>query len=819
MAFSSLLPLLSLLAPLPEPATGTDADTLKSFHIDEAVVVASPKETKQLRRQPVSVTLFDADALSRRGVKAVNGLSTFAPNFYMPEYGSRLTSAVYIRGIGSRLNTPAVGLYVDNVPYMDKTAYHFHFQDIERVDVLRGPQGTLYGRNTMGGLIRVFTADPIKRQGTTLGAGWTSRTGGRRISGTTYIHPAERMGLSLGAFYEGSNGFRRNSTTGRKQDGEETGGGKLRWSWRPDEVLKIDLTASYEYSREDACPYFYLGETAGYEGQARCRLPESGNVIMQASGLPSVKPEITQNRASTYRRNLFNAGLGVEHRLPHFVLTSITAWQHLDDRLFMDQDFTAEDIFSLEQTQRMHTVSEEVALRSHAGDRRWQWTTGAFGMYQHMRTGCPVTFYADGMDYLNGQLAAVMPERPAVSLRFTDASLPFGSRFVTPAANFALFHQSTVNDLGLKGLSLTLGVRLDYDRRELRLDANTATPVNYRFDMSMGSAMAFGTDLTAQPTLHSRLAAHSVQVLPKGALSYTLPSGMGNAYFSVAKGYRAGGYNIQAYSELCQNALSRDMMLAVKEYSANAIGSLPLPDAAKENALRGMTAVLDRYTPDEPDASTLQYKPEHTWSYEAGAHLNFIDRKLLVDLAAFFMKTRDQQLARFADSGMGRMMVNAGRSRSVGLEASLRALLLDGRLQLGAGYGLTAATFTNYDLGNGTDYTGNRVPFVPRHTLSASADFRQTIHGCSWLHAVSCGADVSGAGSVVWDEANTFSQDFYATAAARFSLEFAHRLRLEIWGRNLTATRYATFSFESLNRRFAQYNTPRHFGADVKWSF
>ena len=68
----------------------------------------------------------------------------------MPDYGSKITSAVYIRGIGSRINTPAVGLYVDNIPYIDKSAFDFNFYDIERIDILRGPQGTLYGRNHDG---------------------------------------------------------------------------------------------------------------------------------------------------------------------------------------------------------------------------------------------------------------------------------------------------------------------------------------------------------------------------------------------------------------------------------------------------------------------------------------------------------------------------------------------------------------------------------------------------------------------------------------------------------------------------------------------
>ncbi len=797
-----------LLLPLLIAAAPTEADTLRQFNIEEAVVVASPKETKQLRRQPLSASLFSANEMKARHVESVKDLSASAPNFYMPSYGSRLTSAVYIRGIGSRINTPAVGLYVDNVPYIDKSAYDFAFNGVERVDVLRGPQGTLYGRNTMGGLVRVFTADPLTHHGTELSAGWTSRSGGRRISALTFLHPTDRMGLSLNAYYNGADGYYRNAFNHKKQDGSEAGGGRVRLAWKASDVVKIDWTASYEYSDENACPYFLTGTVADNQFTPRAE----GEVL-------------AQNRPSSYRRSLFNTGLGVEHRLNNMVLTSITSYQHLTDRMFMDQDFTSADVFSLEQRQYMNTCSEEIALRSRDPHARWQWTTGVFAMYQYQRTGCPVTFYADGVTMLNAQLAAAMPSRPAIDLAFTGETLPFNARMVTPSTNAALFHQSTINDLFVHGLSLTLGLRVDYDYRSLNLAAdNGAEALPYHFGMSMGQAMKFDTDLGADASFSGKLRHHSWQVLPKASLSYTLPRDLGNVYVTASKGYRSGGYNIQAYSDLSQTALRRAMMLGVKDYSIASINSLPLPDAQKQGAIQGMSSVLDAQIPAAPDLSTLYYKPEYTWSYEAGIHHDLAGKTLQLDLSAFYMKTRDQQLARFAESGLGRVMVNAGRSRSVGAELSLRSLLWDERLTLSASYGYTRATFTAYDLGTSAstgervDYTGNRVPFVPEHTFTATADLRQPLSH-SFFRAVSVGADVKGAGSVVWDEANTFSQNFYATLGARFGLEVAGGVSLELWGQNLTANRYATFAFDSMKNRFAQYGQPRHFGADLRWKF
>lgn len=792
---------LPLLLPLTLPA---EADTLRSFDIEEAVVVAQPKETAALRAQAASVSLFDASSLQRRGISAAKDLSALAPGFYMPAYGSRLTSAAYVRGVGSRSGQPAVGLYVDNIPYPDKTAYDFTFAAIDRVDILRGPQGTLYGAGTQGGLVRVFTADPFAHHGTTLSAGWTSRIGGRRVSATTYLHPGERVALSLSAYYNGQNGAFRNAATGEKQDGSDVGGGRLRLAWRPSERVRLDWTASYEYSHEDACPYFWDDAT---------------DETQQPTG------RIEQNRPSSYRRSLFNTGLSASHTFPRFVLTSTTAYQHLADRLFMDQDFTAADIFSLCQEQQLDNFSEELALRSRRDDaRRWQWTTGLYFQYQHAHTDCPVTFYGEGIDYLNGLIGANLPTSPQVSVSLTGSSLPFVSTLKTPALTTALFHQSTVRLVG--GLSATLGLRLDYDHRslDLRSGIEGGAAVPYHFAMSMGPTMSFSTDLEADATLNGHLRSDRWQVLPKAALNYELADGLGNVYLSVSKGYRAGGYNIQSYSDLSQSLLRRQLMLGVRDYSVEQINALPrLPEAAKQGAIAGMTSVLDKVTPAAPDVASLYYKPEYTWSYEFGLHHNLCERLLQLDLSAYYMRTRDQQISRFSESGMGRVLVNAGRSRSAGVEVSLRSLLLSERLQLSAAYGFTSARFTDYDLGAADDaaqqdYNGNRVPYVPAHTLSAAASFRQPI-ARSFVEAVEVGADVRGAGDIYWDEANTHSSVFYAVVGARLALEMRHGLSLSLWAKNLTATRYTTFSFESMDRRFAQFGQPRTFGVDLSVKF
>ena len=176
-------------------------DSLKIVDIEEVVVIATPKENRKLRDLPVAATVLSQDNMRANQVNSVKNLTGIVPNLFIPDYGSKLTTSIYIRGIGSRINTPSVGLYVDNIPYIDKSAFDFNYADIERIDILRGPQGTLYGRNTMGGLIKVHTKSPFTYQGTDIRMG-AATYNNYNVSLTHYHRTSDRFAFSTGGFYE-----------------------------------------------------------------------------------------------------------------------------------------------------------------------------------------------------------------------------------------------------------------------------------------------------------------------------------------------------------------------------------------------------------------------------------------------------------------------------------------------------------------------------------------------------------------------------------------------------------------------------------------
>ena len=782
-------------------------DTTKVIDIEEVVIIASPKETSKLRQLPASVSLISQKDMQANRITSLKSASNIVPNFFMPDYGSRLTSAMYIRGIGSRINTPAVGMYVDNIPYLDKSAFDFNFYDIERIDILRGPQGTLYGRNTMGGLVKVHTRSPFSYQGTDMKLGYGSGNNHRSASLTHYHRLNERFAFSAGGYYEGADGFYTNTHLNKKIDDMQAGGGRMRAIWLPADNWKFDLTVGYDYTDEGGYPYYYTGKLNGEEDRA------------------NLLGKIAYNRESSYRRSLLNTGLNIEHQAKNFIFNAVTGFQHLNDRMFMDQDFSPMDTYTIEQKQRINSLTEEITFKSKPG-KAWQWTTGVFGFYQNMNVISPVTFLEDGMGMLNQMLGSVIPGKIEVamgptmkmdilpSLNITDTQMPIDGHFKTPQYNVALFHQSQFRDLfGMEGLSFTAGLRLDYEKMQMTYNSGTFLDytVGIKGEMNRGGQvttinMMPETPLTVESRYKGKLSKDYIQLLPKFALQYDFNHGKSNVYASISKGHRSGGYNYQMFSELLQSSLKNDMMRQSKNEIMEKAGNY--------------ASMVGQYFPEageNPDAQqAVEYKPEYTWSYELGTHMSLFDGKLQADLAVFYMETYDQQLSRMADSGLGRITVNAGESESYGVEANLIANL-NRHLQLNASYGYTHATFEKYNAGEDEDYSGNYVPFVPMHTLNVGGSYAFHFKD-SWAKSLTLGANLTGAGKIYWTESNHVSQDFYTNLNGYISLQ-TNAVTIDLWGRNLTDNEYTTFYFESMGRGFEQRCKPFQMGVDLKFHF
>lgn len=708
------------------------AEVDTAIHVGEVVIRSSSvKQRLPLSQSPVAASLLLQEQIERLQLSAPKEISCIVPNLYAPDYGSRMTSSIYVRGLGARIDQPVVGLNVDNVPMMNKDAYDLEVADIERLEVLRGPQSTLYGRNTMGGVINLRTLSPLNYQGVRiLGEYGTGNSYKLRLSSYNRLN---QLGIGVSAHFGGSDGLFTNEYTGKKCDHETGGGARFKVEWERDRWF-VGNTFAAAYLEQGGYPY---------------RSVEGGN--------------IAYNDPCGYDRATLTEAFTLRYTAPSLVVESITSYQYLDDRMILDQDFRPESYFTLEQIRQEHALTEEVVVRS-ATTKRYQWLVGAFGFWKGGRMQAPVTFKPDGIQNL---ILGNIPE--GIEVEFPD-EFPLDSNFDQQTFGAALYHEST---LKLGHWLLTAGLRLDMEWASLDYLSATHHPCRVN------------TTTIAPFELAGALKNRFVEMLPKLSVLHRFGNHrLSNIYLSAAKGYKAGGFNTQMFSEVLQNSLMKQMGISFNR----------------------------QFDP----AEVVSYDPEWSWNYELGGRLHLAKGDLQLDWALFFIDCHDQQLTVFPPGQTtGRMMTNAGRTHSLGGELSLRARPTR-HLLLSASYGYTHATFREYRNGE-ADYAGNRVPYAPEHTLAARIDYTFEI-GRRWLERIIPSLDLRGAGRIAWNEENTLWQDFYMLPG--LSLRFEHRnYTLDLWCRNLSDTRYDLFYFKSVGREFMQQGRPRTFGVTISANF
>lgn len=741
-------------------------DTIKTYNINEVIITSSTKETNDLRLLPGSVSILSPQAVSGRQIDALKDISAYVPNLYMPDYGSKMTSAIYIRGIGARSSGQSIGLYVDNVPYLDKSAFDFELNDIQRIEVLRGPQGTLYGRNAMGGIVNIYTLSPFNYQGTklTLSGG---NYGAFKAKASHYRKLSEKVGISLSGYYDRNDGFFVNEYDNTRADKEQSAGGRFKLDWLINPNLKAQYTFNYDHVDQGAFPYGLYNKETGV-----------------------VEP-IRINDPSSYLRNMLNNSLYLEWKTDKILLSSTTAYQYLKDDMKMDQDYTEKSVFTLHQKQKQYAWSEEVAIKSN-DKKHYQWSFGAYGFYNSLKTDGPVMFKEDGLkDVLQkafDEIVAGNPKAPQLTVQGDDKNqIYFPGYFETPTFGLAAFHQSTYNNLFTEGLSVTAGIRLDYEKAKLNYDSSVE-------DMKIGVSMG-GHSMGVFPVetkLEGKTSQDFLQVLPKVSLRYQC-SPTTFTYVSVAKGYKTGGYNVQMFGDL------------VQEYARYDLTSKFMPNAAKK-----LAEVED----------VAAYKPEHSWNYEMGVRSELIKNRLNAELTLFYMDIKDIQLTTFAKGGSGRMISNGGKADSYGVEVSLRSLLTTG-LTADLNYGFTRATFRDYvTLDKNeveTNYKNNFIPYTPRHTVSLGLQYTKLFRNC-WFDQFTVSAQYTGAGKIFWTEKNDISQDFYGVLNGKAGVRKG-AVNLNVWSRNITNTDYQAFYFESFDNSFIQKGKPFQIGAEVTVAF
>lgn len=699
-----------------------------------------------------SVKISDGDAgeysstslrraeLENRHLTSVKELSALAPNFYQPDYGSRMTSSIYVRGFGSRIDQPVVGMNIDGVPVMNKNSYDFELFDIDRVQVMRGAQSMLFGRNTSGGAINLYTMSPLDFQGKRLTLEYGSANN-IRVKASHYAKKGGTFGWSVGVIYNHSDGFFENTELGKNCDGGDNAALRLRTQWLPSDAWSIDNTVSAGYTSEGGWAY------GNYN-------PETGEVA-----------PVAYNDECSYKRFNISDGLVVKRYLDRVTLSSTTGYQYVDDRMELDNDFLPLDYFSMGQYQKEHSLTQEFVVK--ADDLGiFNLLGGVSGFFKYNNMSAPVRFKQYGIDNLILKNANEEYYYHLVGdreLSFKENNFVIHDDFTIPAFGFATFVQG---GLSYGGLEVKVGLRMDYEYSSMSYDSRST--VHYSTYKDMRDSNELNTVFCGVR------AVSALELLPSLAVSYG--GGWGKVYASARKGFKAGGFNTQLFSDILQSKM---------------IGELIGND-------------------QKVDASSTVYRPEENWTYELGTHLSpLAGGNLDISASLFYIDCRNQQLTVFPQGmGTGRMMSNAGRSFSAGAELGVRYVV--GPVTLDAGFGYAYARFLEYNRGD-IDLAGKILPYAPRETVSANIAYRLPVpHSFANIFVLNVGWN--GVGRIYWNEENTLSQPFYGLLSASLVWERGH-FGASLWGKNLLNEKYNTFYFRSIGNDFFAQGKPLHFGA------
>ena len=671
-------------------ATGINPDSSanKNVPLDEIVVTDFKQNKRNLTSTAVST--INVQQLHNQQIVNLKELTAVMPNFYMPDYGSYANTPVYIRGIGTKSKGSAVGFYVDGVPHFESSAFNIDLSDIAAVNVFRGPQGTLYGRNTIAGIINVYTHNPLDYQRTRIKVGY-GRYNDFIAQASNYAKISEKFGISTAASYHHNDGMFTNHFLNEKADKLNEGEGRVGFYWRPTTNWLLHLNSTLTYSEQNGYPY------APYD-------------IVKDELLP-----ISYNRNSTYRRLISSTGLNAQYENNHISFNSQTSYQFIKSHQGLDQDFTPQDVYFVDNSYHQNMLSQELTLKSN-DKGRYQWIVGLFGMLLHSNQFAETSYFT------------------------RDFSTP--TTYKNPTAGYAIYHQSSYNIW--RGMSATVGLRFDYEHAKTTYNQDKTT-------------LSTGVTTHAKDFVSS---ASFRQFTPKFTLQY-LTNKDNLYYISITRGYKPGGFN----------------------------------------------------TIFKTDAERT-YDPEYSWNYEVGTRLKFLNGRLTAEADLFYIDWRHMQTT-YTVPGVGNVIANAGHTDSKGFELSLAYHPIKS-LQLNLNYGYTHARYLEYKKSAREDFSGNRLPMVPNHTLSLNGTY--TIMPAGWFDKIIFNTGLTGLGRIYWADDNIVRQNFYATLNAKVSLTKGI-FTWEIWGKNLTATDYMAYGFKASQGNYAQRGKPLTFGTAVSVSF
>lgn len=484
----------------------------RQLRLDEVVVTAQKRE-ENVQSVPAGISVISAARADEYRLWNTKDLSAVVPNLYSAGPGDN-RNVSSIRGIATTSYEQAVATYVDGVNQFGLDTYIAQLQDIERIEVLRGPQGTLYGRNAMGGVINIITKKPGNRTSAFIEES-AGNFGQQRLSvGLRTPLVAGKLYLGSSGLYSSLGGFYTNAFDNSAFDKQSTVSGNHYLKWLAADRFSLTLNVKHVANRN------------------RGTFPLASS-IADALQDPYV---LNQNAKARLVDNVFNSSLSLNYAGPAFNFSMQTAYQH-NNRYYrepIDADFSPIDGVSLvndygSDWNTVNVLTNELRFSSPAASTSsLKWTAGTFAFRQDAPTKVGTHFGADA-----ALVGAPFPF-------FTSINTNDGT-----SSGAAVFGQ--VSYALAPKLDLTAGLRYDFERK--------TQAVRGEFQPDGAAAMVTRSDTSARRNFHA--------VSPKVSLAYAF-SEQRNIYASYSRGFRAGGI-----SQLASDPSQPPLFSYEPEYSNN----------------------------------------------------------------------------------------------------------------------------------------------------------------------------------------------------------------------------------------------------------
>lgn len=330
----------------------------QSQDVLEEVVVTARKRDESLHDVPVAVNAFSAADIESAGIQRPQDFIQLTSNMTMVQTQNQGTSFITVRGISQARNSePSVAVLIDGVAMANPSAFNQELFDVDHIEVLKGPQGALYGRNAIGGAIIIRTQDPGDEFGGKVTLGYDSGPGFKvRGSVGGPLNDSKTLKYMASGSYFKTDGYLNNAYLGREADPFRDASGRVKLLWEPSDALKTDLRVYYSQVHTQAL-YFNITQDVN-----------------------DVSLPIRVNNAGVDERNLKGASLKADFETGVGTITSITAFDHIDELLTGDQfdflpitDSVLFKFFGADQAQHqfldVDAWSQEVRLASTVTDK------------------------------------------------------------------------------------------------------------------------------------------------------------------------------------------------------------------------------------------------------------------------------------------------------------------------------------------------------------------------------------------------------------------------------------------------------------------